>query len=144
MSAAMNGKWYNQHGSELELVVEADGRLRGTFRSGVGFPQPDETFDVVGFVAGDLVSFAVSFSQYDSITSWTGHFGERDGTQTIYALWHMTVGLPPGHEQQLWQGIWSGADTFLRVRTAAGETVVRPKPSHPVGSAVIPRGGSLG
>lgn len=130
----MNGRWYNQHGSELDVIVEEDGRIRGTFRSGVGFPRAEEAFEVVGFAAGELVSFVVSFSRYDSITSWTGHFGERDGTETIYALWHMTVGLPPGHEQQLWQGIWSGADTFVRDRPQAGEIAVRARPSHPTGS----------
>lgn len=144
MSSALSGKWYNQHDSELDLSVETDGRLRGKFRSGVGFPQLDEEFDVVGFAAGELVSFVVSFGRYDSVTSWTGHFGEREGTQTIYVLWHMTVGLPPGHEQQLWQGIWSGADTFVRVRTAAGETAARSRPSHPVGDVEISRGGESG
>lgn len=144
MSSALNGKWYNQHGSELDLNVDSDGRLHGRFRSGVGFPQADEQFDVVGFAAGELVSFVVSFSRYDSITSWTGHFGERESTQTVYALWHMTVGLPPGHEQQLWQGIWSGADTFVRTRTAAGETAVRSKPSHPVEGGAVSGAGENG
>ena len=144
MNRALSGRWYNQHGSELDLSVEADGLLHGKFRSGVGFPQPDEDFDVVGFAAGELVSFVVNFCRYDSITSWTGHFGEREGVQTVYALWHMTVGLPPGHEQQLWQGIWSGADTFLRVPTPAHETGARPRPSHPVGGVVVSRGGENG
>jgi hypothetical protein len=135
MSGDINGRWYNQHGSELDVTLDADGRLHGTFRSGVGFPQAEEEFAVVGFASGELLSFVVSFSRYDSITSWTGHFGERDGTETIYALWHMTVGLPPGHEQQLWQGIWSGADTFVRARPQARETAVRAKPSHPTAEA---------
>jgi hypothetical protein len=144
MSSVLNGKWYNQHGSELDLSVETNGRLRGKFRSGVGSPQPDDEFDVAGFAVGELVSFVVNFSRYDSITSWTGHFGEREGTQTVYALWHMTVGLPPGHEQQLWQGIWSGADTFGRARTPACEIAVHSKPSHPVEAGVISKGGQSG
>ncbi len=135
MSSEINGRWYNQHGSELDVTVDAEGRLHGKFRSGVGFPQAEEEFEVVGFTAGELLSFVVSFSRYDSITSWTGHFGEREGSETIYALWHMTVGLPPGHEEQLWQGIWSGADTFVRARPQRRESEVRSKPSHPTGEA---------
>jgi avidin family protein len=123
------GRWYNQHGSEMDLQVDSRGHIHGTFRSGVGFPEPGEQFEVIGSVAGELVAFSVSFGKYDSMTSWTGHVGKVDGKETLYALWHMSVGLPPGHEQQLWQGIWSGADTFERELPSEEERRVRP--SHP-------------
>jgi hypothetical protein len=128
------GKWYNQHGSELDLRVDADGRLEGTLRSGVGFPDPNEEFAVVGFVSGGLVGFTVSFARYDSLTCWTGHYGTEDGRETLYTLWHMSVGLPgTPHADRLWEGIWSGSDTFLRERGALGGERARRMASHPMG-----------
>ena len=129
------GKWYNQHGSELDLRVGSDGQLTGTLRSGVGFPDPSEEFKVAGFVSGGLVGFTVSFPRYDSLTCWTGHCGTEDGRETIYALWHMSVGLPGSpHADRLWEGIWSGADTFLRERVATGVGRARRMASHPTGA----------
>lgn len=130
----VTGKWYNQHGSEIDLAIGEGGRLRGTFRSNVGFPEPDEPFEAEGFVNGALISFVVSFGKYDSVTSWTGHAGVRDGKETLYCLWHMSVGLPPGREAQLWQGTWAGADTFLRERRPSASQPDPAKPSHPVGT----------
>jgi Avidin family len=132
----ISGKWYNQHGSELDLRVASDGRLSGTLRSGVGFPDPSEEFAVTGFVSEGLVGFSVNFARYDSLTCWTGHCGTEDGRETMYTLWHMSVGLPgAAHADRLWEGIWSGSDTFLRERvkvaTGRGRRVV----SHPTASA---------
>jgi hypothetical protein len=127
----IQGKWYNQHGSEIDLTIDEHGRIRGSFRSSVGFPDAKETFDVVGVSNGDLIAFVVSFGKYDSVTSWAGHVARLDGMQTLDCLWHMSVGLPPGSEQQLWRGIWSGADTFHRERRPR-TSESRSKPSHPV------------
>jgi hypothetical protein len=126
------GKWYNQHGSEIELATYGAGRIRGTFRSGVGVPDPEEEFEVVGVVNGELVGFVVSFGKYDSVTSWTGHVGIHDGQETLHCLWQMSVGLPPGHEEQLWQGTWAGADVFQREQPTGALQRGRFKPSHPV------------
>lgn len=128
----IRGKWYNQHGSEIDLTIDERGRIHGSFRSSVGFPDPEETFDVLGILNGDLVAFVVSFGKYDSVTSWTGHVAKPDGVETLDCLWHMSVGLPPGSEEQLWRGTWSGADTFLRERQPRTGSGLRSKPSHPV------------
>lgn len=131
MSVSIAGKWFNQHGSELSVEVDDTGHVRGTFRSGTGFPGHEEEFPVTGLVAGDLVGFTVSFSAYDSLTSWTGHLGTEDGRETLYALWHMSVRLPASERRDhLWQGIWSGADTFRRTRDETGGGSQR-APSHP-------------
>lgn len=130
-----SGKWFNQHGSEMEIEAGRDGCLSGWFRSGVGCAEPEERFPLVGFVSGGLVTFSVDFGKYDSLTSWTGHAGIEDGRQTILALWHMSVVVPgPEHPDRLWEGVWSGADTFLREAPAESGRRSRAT-SHPVASS---------
>jgi hypothetical protein len=132
MGFDVSGRWFNQHGSVMDLEVDAAGRIRGSFRSGVGCPDPEETFEVLGFVAGSLIGFTVNFGRYDSITSWAGHCGTEEGQEKIYALWHMSVGIPGGGgPDRLWEAIWSGADTFLRLREAHGRIATPRHPSHP-------------
>ena len=131
MAVQLSGIWYNQHGSELRVQVDGEGRIAGTFRSGVGFPQGEETFPVTGFAQGDLFGFTVSFGKYDSVTSWTGHSGFDNGEEVLSGLWHMSVGLLPGAtgEGQLWKGVWAGADVFRR--EPSKQRGSRMAPSHP-------------
>jgi hypothetical protein len=136
MDHRFDGKWYNQHGSELDITVDRDHRIRGHFRSGVGFPEPGEQFEIVGYVAGDLVGFVVSFAKYDCLTSWAGHLGDDEGAPVLDAMWNMTVGLPPGSESELWRGVWTGADHFRRSHVAPEKS--RRRPSHPVAPEEIP------
>lgn len=130
MSNTISGRWFNQQGSEMELSVDADGKIRGQFRSGVGSPQHGEAFQLTGFVRDALVGFVVDFRPYDSITCWAGHVTDGGAGPAIHTLWNMTVGLPPGRQGALWQGVWSGADTFQRAPNA---TTARggARPSHP-------------
>jgi hypothetical protein len=134
MAIQLSGTWYNQHGSELRVQIDGEGRIDGSFRSGVGFPEEEETFPVTGFAQGDLFGFTVSFGKYDSVTSWTGHSGIEDGKEVLSSLWHMSVGLLPGSagEGQLWKGVWAGADVFHRVRSERRGS--RMAPSHPTSS----------
>lgn len=110
--SAISGTWHNEHGSELHLEADPSGHVVGRFRTGVGFGK-DESFDVVGRVANELVAFTVSFGPYGAITSWVGHLLAAE--QRIEALWQMTLTLPhPGRADELWKGVWSGADVFER------------------------------
>jgi hypothetical protein len=131
MAIELSGTWYNQHGSELRIQVDGEGRITGNFRSGVGFPEEEEEFPVAGFAENDLFGFTVSFRKYDSITSWTGHSGTEEGKEILSSLWHMSVGLLPGAaaEGQLWKGVWAGADVFRRERSERRGS--RAVPSHP-------------
>jgi hypothetical protein len=133
MAITLSGTWYNQHGSELRIQVDPEGKINGSFRSGVGFPEAGEEFPVTGFAQGDLFGFTVSFGKYDSVTSWTGHSGVEDGEEVLSSLWHMSVGLLPGtaSEGQLWKGVWAGADVFRRERREARRGS-RVAPSHPM------------
>src|SRR5207247_2502960 len=83
MAIELSGTWYNQHGSELRVQVDPEGKISGTFRSGVGFPDAEEEFPIAGFAEGDLFGFTVSFGKYDSVTSWTGHSGVENGEEVL-------------------------------------------------------------
>src|SRR5262245_46981995 len=91
MPGPFEGTWYNQHQSEMILRVDSvTGAVGGTYKTGVGSPQPSEPFPVVGFVADDLIAFCVNFGAYGSLTSWAGQLTEdNDGTERLETLWHL-------------------------------------------------------
>jgi len=64
-----SGHWRNQRGSSIELAVDDQGHLSGTFRTAVGMPSPEETFPLCGFVQGDLIAFSVNFGLHESVTA---------------------------------------------------------------------------
>jgi hypothetical protein len=131
MSKDLNGIWYNQHGSMLELDISDAGRLVGTFETGVGLSERGERFPVTGFTCGDLVAFTVTFRDRHSLTSWVGHaFGSGD-EQRMETLWHMAVEFPPNHKpDEKWKGTWAGSDVFVRERHPR-LLKLRRQPSHP-------------
>ena len=113
------GSWRNQHGSVLEIISEANGRIEGSYRSAVGSNIKGQQVAVVGIHEGDLISFAVGESGI--VVSWTGLL--RDGR--IETLWHLAArekltadaeGLPATRQPlEWWQAMTTGADTFERV-----------------------------
>lgn len=129
MEIDLEGTWFNQHGSRLDLVVHPDGRLDGAFRSGVGFSGLDEPYVVNGRLRDHLVTFHVDFGEHGTITAWTGHSGLDHGEPTIHTLWHMAVREAGGQAHALWRGTWSGADTFTREEA---RSATRRRPSYPV------------
>jgi avidin family protein len=132
MDVDFSGTWHNQHASLMELSVGADGRVAGTFASGVGCPRPSEHFPLVGFVCGDLITFSVSFGAHRSMTAWVGQHTAEDGVERIDTLWHMVVDIDDAEEAAwLWSGVRSGADTFVRERAATGVKPSRMATSHP-------------
>ena len=133
MDVDFSGKWHNQHGSEMTLTVAPDGKVTGTFHTGVGSPSPPEGFPLVGFVCGDLIAFSVNFGKYQSVTAWTGQHTIEDGVEAIESMWHLAINIEERAEKDwLWSGIRSGADTFHR---GPGPGTRRSKlaPSHPLG-----------
>lgn len=121
------GIWHNEHGSELELVVDGT-NLRGRFRSGTGLVKGRFEAEVVGFLSGNLVAFTANFGMQGSLTSWVGHVVIQDGAPRIHANWNMCVELPRDAMTELWRGVWTGADTF-EPGTAPAER--RPSPTQP-------------
>ena len=109
----LSGPWFNQLGSRLDLAVDDEGRLSGTFRSSVGVV--DDGHAVSGFFATDAdgahgaLGFAVSWGAAGSITVWSGHYHESD--EVILTTWLLS-------EAPSWHGDWRstlvGSDEFRR------------------------------
>lgn len=84
--AAIDGTWVNENGSLA--VFQSDGsRLSGTYRTAKGRPQPTDTFDLVGLINGNLISFCVAWTNFDSMTAWVGRYDPE--SDTISTLWHL-------------------------------------------------------
>jgi hypothetical protein len=131
MNTDINGTWYNQHGSALELTVDAEGRVKGAFSPGVGHVPSDVTYEVTGYVSGDVVAFMARFTPQRSVTSWVGHLTGRGGAARLETLWHMAVDFPPSHKpEERWRGTWSGADVYRREKHIDD---AQRRPSHPTG-----------
>jgi hypothetical protein len=108
------GKWHNQNGSELELRVGADGRVTGSFRSGVGSVPHDRSFPLTGWHSGDLIAFCVRFDGA-GLAAWSGQHTVSGGLEKLETLWHLAQDIPPESEPRwLWSAIRTGADHFVR------------------------------
>lgn len=134
MEIDFSGTWHNQHASEMDITVHADGTISGKYRTGVGSPTSAEEFALVGFVSDDLIVFSVNFGKYGSMTSWSGqHTKDKAEVERILTMWHLAKNIPNEHEdKKLWAGVWSGCDTFLRGAHPSGMSDVLRAPSHPL------------
>jgi len=120
MAADFAGQWYNQLGSWMNLKVAKSG-VTGTYHTAVGAPKPVDTFDLIGTVSDDIISFIVSWkndaADHQSITAWVGQMTkDEDGvTDRIETLWHLAVNIPdPEEPKKLWGTVRTGADRFRR------------------------------
>jgi hypothetical protein len=139
-----SGKWHNEHDSEMELQVAADGRVTGKYQTGVGSPTPSEQFDLVGFAKGDQLSFTVDFSKYGTLTAWVGqHTINKQGAEEINTMWHLSENVPDADEKdKMWNSVTDGADFFWRgpvppaptakAMKAVAKTGPIARPSHPL------------
>ena len=111
------GTWGNDLNSEMVLHVDSEGRVTGTYKTGVGQPDPTESFPLSGFVSGDLITFCVHFGPYGSLTAWAGQHTVEDGNEMINTLWHLATDVAEEDEPaNLWRGILAGANTFTRIQ----------------------------
>lgn len=120
MAADFAGQWYNQLGSWMNLKV-SKGAVTGTYHTAVGAPKPADTFDLIGTVSEDIISFIVSWknqtADHQSITAWVGQMTKDDdqATDRIETLWHLAVNIPdPDEPKHLWGTMRTGADRFRR------------------------------
>jgi hypothetical protein len=138
MEIDFSGTWHNQHGSEMSLTVDDNGRLAGSFCSAVGTPTPADEFPLTGFVCGDLISFTVNFGTYQSLTAWTGQHTVDDGIEKIETVWHLAVNIEDAVEKPwLWSGIRTGADTCVRGTRSGSAHRRKTAPSHPMGRLIV-------
>jgi hypothetical protein len=116
---SINGIWYNELGSRMELQVLQDGNVTGAYESKVG--------DVVGRYRldgrvhtaplpgeGQAIAWTVAWqnSRQDahSVTAWSGQYQEADEA-SISALWLLTMETPPPDS---WESTLAGEDVFTR------------------------------
>jgi hypothetical protein len=129
---SLSGKWHNQHGSEVDLIVSENGRVAGKFYSGTGLAK-GEACELNGFATRTLIAFTVDFSRYDSLTSWAGHLVAERDTVVIHATWNMSVASFKANDPEiLWKGTWTGSDTFRRGPSLEPRVAGGHQPSHPI------------
>ena len=111
----LDGLWVNEAGSAVQIRVADDGSLSGHYRTELGQPDAASQFALTGWAQGDVVAFSVSFTDYGSITSWSGQLSEDDAGDYIRTLWQHTRDIPEQDEaEDLWRSITAGAATFRR------------------------------
>lgn len=127
----INGKWYNELGSVMNLTIAADGTVSGSYQTAVGdasgiYPLAGRTeVDVtnndqnIGFV----VSWWNSSGNSHSVTAWSGQVQEVDGQQVMRTTWLLTSETQPEND---WQSTLVNVDVFTRVQPSQ-ETVNRAK-----------------
>lgn len=110
-----NGIWQNELSSQMELSVVGV-HLTGVYRTGVGLPTPAEEFELVGFVADDMISFSVDFGKYGSLTSWVGQYTEESGVGILKSMWLLSRNVPDVDEPgKLWGSVLTGYNNFSKV-----------------------------
>jgi hypothetical protein len=110
------GHWRNELGSYMDLSIDSNNYLQGTYTSAVsGTDGPAPTADLRGTVTGDLISFSVNWG--NSIAAWTGHgiFDGKGGQPQILTLWQLVVSVSDETNLRTqWETVFAGADTFSR------------------------------
>jgi hypothetical protein len=114
-TAPFIGKWINELGSTLKITFEESNKIKGIYKTAVGDPPPTETFELIGNVVGNAITFLVNFGEkYNSITSWAGEYSIDQGKEKIKTLWHLVMNTPSLDPEKQWNEILAGADEFTK------------------------------
>lgn len=112
-SVDFSGKWYNQRGSEMELIV--DGSIVKGTKTKVSSPSGKDLFYLTGFATGDLISFTVNFGKFDTLTSWAGQYAKEAEEPEIHTCFVAAIDVAEEKEPDvIWGGVRSGSDFFRR------------------------------
>ncbi len=126
MDRTIEGTWVNERGSTVTLRRTGP-HLTGTYRTAVGHPAATDGFEVIGTTNGDLVTFAVAWVGFGSLTTWTGRYDPA--TDTIDTLWHLVRSTTTGFDEagravvtpvELWNAFTTQASRFSRIAPAGG------------------------
>jgi len=113
------GEWKNQLGSTLTITaVHTSGQLSGTYVSPSG--TTGSVYPMVGWFANPAVgstassklpaiTFSVLWSNYGSMTAWTGTCDISGGVPTITTVWH----LVRTGSQYAWDHMLTNSDVFV-------------------------------
>ena len=116
--ADLTGEWENQNGSRLSIESVEGGLMRGSFRSAKGRAARDRYYPVHGVVNGEVVSFAVNFTDSEanlhSISSFSGRL-DGDTMHTVWVLARQYEDAERTKPTQPWNAFLVNADRFTRV-----------------------------
>ena len=105
----LTGMWINQDSSIIN-ITEVAGILQGHYQSNAS--GDIRLFPFSGYVnrqgALPTLSFAISWAEYGSITSWTGYCKEKDGQPIVTTMWHL---VRPYVEED-WERFVTNTSTF--------------------------------
>lgn len=113
----VKGDWINELGSTLSIIsVSEDQMLRGTYTSPSG--TDGKSVPLIGWInyAGNtgadnlnVLSFSVNWTQYGSMTSWSGTCAYEKGEPVLRTLWHLTR----TSSDFPWDHTLAGTDQFI-------------------------------
>jgi hypothetical protein len=111
---SLEGRWINQDSSIMHIMSESNGMLTGTYQSNAS--RDSRLFPFAGHVnrQGEFptLSFAVSWAEYGSMTSWTGYCREKQGLSTLMTMWH----LVRPYVDEDWERFVTNTSTFTPSR----------------------------
>ncbi len=92
----------------MEINVSDTGEVTGSYvnRAPGYCAQPNESFPLLGWTNGTLVTFAVNWERCNSLTSWIGNYNRAE--DTIIAPWTLIYRTYSGVDQD------EDVDTFSR------------------------------
>lgn len=132
------GVWHNQHNSEIELNIDDQGKVSGTFRKGKCKDEKEnngvEEFPLTGFVSNDVITFCVRFETHSCVTAWVGQLApslEYSDNNVLVTLWHMSVDVGNSAKDLLWKSIITGADNFVRGPRQSKTNTLKSSASYP-------------
>ncbi|KIY65060.1 Avidin/streptavidin [Cylindrobasidium torrendii FP15055 ss-10] len=120
IGASINGTWYNELGSYVELEASPDGTLSGRYNSAVGqatheyvltgrYDTRSHRFD--GATLGWTVNWENDRKYSPSTTVWSGQYFSGNKGESIRTQWLLTSST---WERSAWQSTLIGADIFTR------------------------------
>ena len=120
----LEGMWYSQLGSILDITQISDGTLVGTYETAVSDGCAQGEFALTGRTdvesGGDTVGFAVTWlndqSSCNATTSWAGQYQNVDGQESLTALWLLAMESPADEQ---WASTLVGEDVFTRQTVSA-------------------------
>ena len=115
---SLEGVWYNQLGSRMDITSATNNQLSGTYESGVGCAQGPYTltgrYETEGKSLGWVVSWKNNQAACYSTTSWSGEYDTACVAEEIRTTWLLTY--PPAED---WNSTTTGVDTFTRTQPTA-------------------------
>ncbi|HTY37400.1 MAG TPA: avidin/streptavidin family protein [Bacteroidota bacterium] len=110
-----NGVWRSEIASSINLRVEADGTVRGTYKRAIGTGSAQEEFPLTGFAAGALLCLSANLGKYGSVISWVGQVAEAYHRPVIKTMWMLERYVPDPEDPANLEGATvTGYNHFVR------------------------------